>query len=87
MTAVPDLSGLLSEAMAEIRDAGLSEEARVAYEKCFAAYSTSSEWLGEVGEAVTALLRDHGASLPEATKDKLRICLKEVGKVWPKYRP
>jgi hypothetical protein len=87
MTAASDFTGTLSEAMAEIRAVGLSEEATAAYEKCFAAYSTSSEWLGEVGEALTALLREHGDSLPETTQEKLRICLREVGKVWPKYRP
>ena len=87
MAAVTDFTGILSEAMAEIRAAGPSEAATAAYDRCFGAYSTSSEWLGEVGEAVTALLSEHGASLPVATQEKLRLCLREVGKVWPKYRP
>lgn len=87
MTVAEDFNATLREALAEIEAAGLAEAATATQDRCFAACTTSSEWLGEVGDAVTALLREHGARMPAATREKLKRCLSEVGKVWPKYRP
>jgi len=50
-------------------------------------YTTSSEYLGEVGEGITRFLESNGRNLPPATLGKFRTCLMEIGKVWPKYRP
>ena len=81
-----DFTGTLKQALAEVEAAGHGQAAEEARSRCFAAYTSSSEWLGEVGEAVSALLREHRGSLPETTRRKLRYCLDEVAKVWPKYR-
>lgn len=86
MTTVADFTPRLREALAEIKAAGLVEAAAEAEGRCFAAYTTSSEWLGEVGEALSNLLREHRAALPRTAVEKLRYCLGEVAKVWPKYR-
>ncbi len=86
MTGVEDFSQRLREALAEVEAAGFGGAAAETRSRCFAAYTTSSEWLGEVGSAVTELLRVHGSSLSTATQEKLRSCLDEVAKVWPKFR-
>jgi hypothetical protein len=85
--AVADFTRILGEALDEAGAAGLAGPAERAREQCFAACTTSSERLGEVGSAVSALLRDHGAALPAPTRAKLKTCLSEAAKVWPKYRP
>jgi hypothetical protein len=77
----------LREALGEIRVAGLADAAKEVEDRCLIAFTTSFEFLGEVGEALTALLRAHGSAIPEPTRAKLRACLAEVAKVWPKYRP
>ncbi|MGQ0522399.1 MAG: hypothetical protein ACT4P8_01920 [Betaproteobacteria bacterium] len=86
MMATDDFSSTLKEALAEVAAAGHTKAAEEAQSRCFAACTTSSEWLGEVGNAVSSLLQDHNVSLPETTRRKLRYCLDEVAKVWPKYR-
>lgn len=82
-----DLGETLRQAIAESRAAGLELAARELEETACAAYPTSSEYLGAVGEAITRFLTLNGRDLPPATVAKLRACLSEVGKVWPKYRP
>jgi hypothetical protein len=86
MTAVEDFTHTLREALAEVEAAGFVEAATEARRRCFSAYTTSSEWLGEVGCAVADLLRIHGPALSTAVKGKLKFCLSEVAKVWPKFR-
>ncbi len=86
MIGVEDFTHSLHEALAEVEAAGFVGAAEEARRPCFAAYTTSSEWLGEVGCAVTELLRVHGSSLSTATQRKLRFCLNEVAKVWPRFR-
>jgi hypothetical protein len=81
-----DFTTTLREALAEVEAAGLVEAAAEARWRCFSSYATSSEWLGEVGSAVSALLRAHGLSIPAPTRNKLGFCLNEVAKVWPKFR-
>ena len=80
MTVVEDFANTLREALTEVEAAGLVEPAAAARRQCFCACTTSSEWLGEVGGALSALLRDHGASLPRTIQAKLRFCLGEVAK-------
>lgn len=87
MSSIADFAPTLRKALAEIKAAGLVEQAVEAEGMCFTAYATSSEYLGGVGEALSTLLRAHGSTMPEPTKAKLRYCLAEVAKVWPKYRP
>ena len=84
---VADFTETLRQAIAESRGAGLELPARELEATVFAAYTTSSEYLGEVGAAVSRFLKMNSRELPPATAAKLRSCLAEVGKVWPKYRP
>jgi hypothetical protein len=84
---VADFTEALRQAIAESRAAGLELPARELEATVFAAYTTSSEYLGEVGGAVSRFLKLNGRELPPATVSKFRSCLAEVGKVWPKYRP
>lgn len=86
MTVVRDFTPTLKEALAEIEAAGLTTAAAEARERCFASATTSSEWLGEVGSAIADLLHAHDPSIPGAARKKLKFCLKEVAKVWPKFR-
>jgi hypothetical protein len=84
---VADFTETLRQAIVESRAAGLDLSARELERTAFAAYTTSSEYLGEVGKAITRFLKVNGRDLPPATVAKFRYCLAEVGKVWPKYRP
>jgi hypothetical protein len=86
MPAVKDFTPVLKEALAEIEASGLISAAAQARERCFTSFTTSSEWLGEVGGAITELLHAHGSSIPGAAQGRLEFCLKEVARVWPKYR-
>ncbi|HTY93671.1 MAG TPA: hypothetical protein VMC02_07275 [Steroidobacteraceae bacterium] len=83
---MPDVVPLLREALLDLEAAGLAVQAQAARDRCFAACATSSEWLGEVGVALTGLLAACGPSIPPSTREKLRTCLKEVAKVWPRFR-
>lgn len=82
-----NLTEVLHEALADARAAGLLAPAHELEGTVCAAYATSSEYLGEVGEALTKFLLQHGNELPPDTVAKLRLCLAEVGRVWPKYLP
>lgn len=84
---VADFTETLRQAIAESRAAGLDLSARELEGTVFAAYTTSSEYLGEVGEAITHFLKLNGRDLPPATVAKFHYCLAVVGKVWPKYQP
>jgi hypothetical protein len=80
------LSWLLRDAIADARDAGLGDLARLLEETTSTAYTTSSEYFGETGEAIVAFLRNGGASVPPALIVKLKTCLEYVQLVWPTIR-
>ena len=86
-TRVADFSKALREAIVESRAVGPDASVDELEGKVFAAYTTSSEYLGEVGKAISSFLKQHDRALPSGTVAKFRYCLAEVGKVWPKYRP
>jgi hypothetical protein len=86
MTDIKDFTQTLREAISEIEATGFVAPAEAARERCFSAYTTSSEWLGEVGLCVTDLLSTCGTSIPLTTREKLRACLNEVAKVWPNFQ-
>ena len=87
MTRVADFSETPREAIAESRAVGLDASVDEVEGKVFAAYTTLSEYLGEIGKAITSFLKQHDRALPSSTVAKFRHCLAEVGQVWPKYRP
>lgn len=78
-----DLSAALRRAIVLVREAGLEESAAELEGRVFAAYTTSSEWLGEVGEAIRRLHAREGARVPAEAARLLGECLREVGRVWP----
>jgi hypothetical protein len=82
-----DFGANLRQAIALARVAGLTESATELEKRAFAAYTTSSEWLGEVGEAILEFRSREGRRVPANVADLLDACLREVGEVWPKYRP
>lgn len=86
MTQVEDFTPRLREALSEIEAAGFVALAEAARGRCFSAYTTSSEWLGEVGVSVTELLATCGESIPASSQEKLKACLNEIAKVWPMFR-
>jgi hypothetical protein len=77
----------LRQAIARAREAGLTEAAAELEAQAFAAATTSSEWLGQVGEAILRFRSREGDRIPADVDRLLDECLREVGKVWPKYGP
>jgi|JI10StandDraft_1071094.scaffolds.fasta_scaffold74684_1 hypothetical protein len=86
MTHTEAFTSRLLEALSELEAAGFIAPAEAARDRCFSAYTTSSEWLGEVGASITELIATFGASIPVPTRQKLDVCLNEVAKVWPTFR-
>jgi len=73
----------LKAAIAEAKAAGLDAAATELEDKAFAAYTTSSELLGEHGLAIRQFLDSGGAAVPAGVKANLDRCLAEIRKVWP----
>ena len=69
------------------REAGLTRAATELEERSLAAYTTSSELLGEVGEAILRFRSLEGKRVPSEVDELLDQCLREIGKVWPRYKP
>jgi len=82
-----DFTQTLRQAIDESRAAGLDTAVRQLEQAVNAAYTTSSEYLGEIGEAITRFLKLNAHHVPPATMVKFHRCLVEVGRVWPRYRP
>ena len=57
---VADFSPALRQAIKLARETGLTESATRLEERALATYTTSSEWLGEVGEAILRLRAREG---------------------------
>jgi len=82
-----DFTPTLRKAISEVRSLGFIEAADSLERSIFSAYTTSSEWLGESGQAITSFLNAHNSELPTSLVSEFNICLIEIAKVWPKYRP
>jgi len=83
--SVADFSSILRDAIAESRSVVRPEIVDDFQATVFACYTTSSEWLGETGEAITSFINQNESVLPASCIAKLNSCLKEIGKVWPKF--
>jgi hypothetical protein len=83
---VADFTPALREAILLARAAGLTESADRLDARVTAACATSSEWLGEVGEGIAEFLARERGHVPPAATELLEQCLREVAKVWPKYK-
>jgi hypothetical protein len=78
----PDaLNQVVTEVRAELEARGLSTAARRLAEVQESAYTTGSEWLGELGVAVQAVQGERGLT-PEL-RAKLEVIRGEVRRVWP----
>ena len=87
MATTQDFAQTLHQAIDESRAAGLDTAVRELEQTANAAYTTSSEYFGEIGVAIARFLKSNGHDVPPATMIKFRRCLAEVGKVWPMHRP
>lgn len=81
---VADFQPILRAAIAEAKAAGLVVAASELEVHAFAAYTSSSELLGETGAAIKAFLASEGTAAPQSVVAKLNLCLMEVRKVWPR---
>jgi hypothetical protein len=87
MSKIRDYTPWLREAIAEARAAGLEAVASELERACFAeAYTTSSEMIGQQGQAIKKFLKATQGKLPQPTRAKLNDCLGEIAKVWPARR-
>ena len=82
---VLDIAPALRRAIVLSREAGLTESANELERRAFATYTTSSEWLGELGEAILQFLFREGERIPQEVDRLLDQCLFEVGRVWSRY--
>ena len=78
-----DYYPFLKAAIAEAKAAGLEAAASKLEDKVFAAYTTSSELLGEHGLAIRHFLESGGAVVPVGVRANLDRCLAEIRKVRP----
>jgi hypothetical protein len=84
---VSDFTPTLREAIMLAREAGLTRSAAELEERSLAAFTTSSEWLGQVGDAILQFRSREGKRVPTEVAERLDECLREIGKVWPRYKP
>jgi|RhiMetdeSRZDD1v2_1073273.scaffolds.fasta_scaffold1798898_2 hypothetical protein len=83
---VKDIAPKLRRAIMLAREAGLVESAAELETRAFAAYTTSSEWLGAVGDAIRRFPSRERVRVPTEVAELLNACLEEIGKVWPNLR-
>ncbi len=84
---VADIGTRVRQAIRLAREAGLTGSAAELERVATAAYTTSSEFLGEVGYAILQFRLREGKRVPAEADELLDECLREVGKVWPRYKP
>ncbi len=80
---VDDFSSILRDAISEARKIGLEDSAAKLESRAFAAFTTSSEMLGESGAAIREFLAEN-EQIPGPIRQKLDLCMNEIRKVWPK---
>lgn len=78
----PDaLDRFVAEVQAELEGGGFPIAARRLADIRSSAYTTSSEWLGELGAAMKAIRNQRGLSA--SLKDKVEVILAEARRAWP----
>ena len=83
MDEIADFTPWLREVVDAAKCTGLRSAALELESRAFAAYTTSSEWLGETSEAIALFRSQTKGSLPLDIEAKLRACDTEISKVWP----
>lgn len=76
-----DLNRFVCQVRADLESAGLLAAARRFASIQGSAFTTGSEWLGELGTAVNAIRSEW--ALPPALDAKLERIMGEVRRVWP----
>jgi len=80
-----DISPVLRRLISELKAGGLDSAAHDLEARCFAAYTTSSEWLGEVGLALERFRSTNCGRYSSNLDPLIDQCLREVGRVWPRF--
>lgn len=76
----------LRAAVARLRDAGFAEDAEDLDGILTAAWTSSSELLGEIGIRVVRILRAHRSEIPPDVRHVFEAMLTEVENTWPGIR-
>jgi hypothetical protein len=84
---VHDFLPALRRAIALAREAGLAESATELEGCSTACYTTGTEMLGEIGLAILRFRSKEGERVPREVIDLLDECQREIGKVWPRFKP
>lgn len=82
-----NLTSKLERAIALSRQAGLTATVDELEGSANGVYTTSSEYLGEVGEAIQKFQAREGKRIPPEAAELLDDCLRDIGVLWPKYIP
>ena len=82
MDGPSDLNRLVSEARADLEAVGLHAAAAQLRAIQESAFTTGSEWLGDLGLAVGRMRREGG--IPRSIDAKLESIMAEVRRAWPK---
>lgn len=80
--AVPDFTPRLRDAIERIREAGLSIEAEELDSSLQYSSTSSSEIIGEIGQAILGVQRRMGDALPIEVSEQLELCMAEIREVW-----
>jgi len=84
MSEADDLDALTDSLARQLREAGLPEAGeRLSRLVHGVAWTTSSERIGELGQALLAIRRIHGADLPTDVVRNLEAAIASVRSVWP----
>jgi hypothetical protein len=84
MAVIQDFLPWLRDAIERLRTSGWPREAEELDAVARAAYTTSSEMLGEIGRAILRVECGLGPTLPDDVAELLLRCLVEIRKVWPR---
>ena len=69
-----------------LRDDGFAKDAERLYFLIHkVAWTTGSELLGELGQEISKLHREHGDKFSSSTRDQMEEALQMVARVWPDF--
>ena len=77
-----DLNRFVSEVRRELEDSGLIAAASTLAAVQETAFTTGSEWLGELGRAVNEIRKQR--DVPSEVRTKLEAIRSEVRRIWPR---
>ena len=77
---------LFDEFIAALRADGLSTPAeRLHFMIHKVAWTTGSELIGELGQAMNDIAREHGDSFSDSTRTRMEAAFEMVRRVWPDF--